>query len=314
MNYLERIHLSLLHEVNRRGSLTAAAKSLGLTQSALSHTVKRMEQQFGTKIWQREGRGLRLTPAGNYLLSLAQRVLPQIDHAERVIDQFARGERGTLRIGMECHPCYRWLLQIVEPYLRAWPDVDLDVRQKFQFGGIGALFGHEIDMLVTPDPLRRKGLRFEPVFDYEQVLVVSKQHPFAERAYVVPSELEGETLITYPVEIERLDVYSQFLLPAGSVPKRHKVIETTDIMLQMVACGRGVAALPAWLVGEYQPQIGVVPVRLGRHGIAKQIFLGVRTAETEVDYIADFIRLAKAEKARPPTPKKPRARRNGSKR
>ena len=314
MNRLERIHLSLLHEVNRCGSLTAAAKSLGLTQSALSHTVKRLEQQFGTQIWQREGRGLRLTPAGNYLLSLAQRVLPQIDHAERVIDQFARGERGTLRIGMECHPCYRWLLQIVEPYLRAWPDVDLDVRQKFQFGGIGALFGNEIDMLVTPDPLRRKGLRFEPVFDYEQVLVVSREHPFAARAYVVPSELEGETLITYPVELERLDVYSQFLLPAGSVPQRHKVIETTDIMLQMVACGRGVAALPAWLVAEYQPQIGVVPVRLGRHGIAKQIFLGVRSAETEVDYIAAFMRLAKTEKTRPLTAKKPRGPRNGSKR
>jgi LysR family transcriptional regulator, regulator for metE and metH len=309
MNRLERIHLSLLNEVNRRGSLTAAAKSLSLTQSALSHTVRRMEQQFGTEIWQREGRGLRLTPAGSYLLSLAQRVLPQLEHAEHVVEQFARGERGTLRIGMECHPCYRWLLQVVEPYLRAWPDVDLDVRQKFQFGGIGALFGHEIDMLVTPDPLRRKGLRFEPVFDYEQVLVVAKGHPFAGRAYVVPSELEGETLITYPVEIERLDVYSQFLLPAGSVPKRHKVIETTDIMLQMVACDRGVAALPAWLVAEYQSQIDVVPVRLGRHGIAKQIFLGVRSTETEVDYIADFIRLAKVEKARPPAAKKPRGRR-----
>ncbi|MEO7033972.1 MAG: LysR family transcriptional regulator [Polyangiaceae bacterium] len=289
---LERIHLSLLREVDRMGSLTAAAKRLGLTQSALSHTVRRMEQQFGTPIWQKEGRGVRLTSAGSYLLSLGQRLLPQFDHAEHVVDQFARGERGTLRIGMECHPCYRWLLQVVEPYLRAWPGVDLDVRQKFQFGGIGALFGHEIDMLVTPDPLRRKGLHFEPVFDYEQVLVVSKQHPFAKRDYVVPSELEGETLITYPVEIERLDVYSQFLLPAGSVPKRHKVIETTDIMLQMVACDRGVAALPAWLVAEYQDKIGVVPVRLGKRGIAKQIFLGLRNADKEIDFMDDFIKLA----------------------
>jgi LysR family transcriptional regulator for metE and metH len=302
-NRLERVHLSLLREVDRRGSLTAAAQALGLTQSALSHTVKRLEQQFGTAIWQKEGRGLRLTPAGSYLLSLAQRLLPQLDHAETVVEQFARGERGTLRIGMECHPCYRWLLQVVEPFLRAWPGVDLDVRQKFQFGGIGALFGHEIDMLVTPDPLRRKGLQFEPVFDYEQVLVVSKRHPFAKRAHVVPAELEGETLITYPVEIERLDVYSQFLLPAGAVPKRHKVIETTDIMLQMVACDRGVAALPGWLVAEYQDQIDVVPVRLGRHGIAKQIFLGVRAGDLDIDFIADFIRLGKNKQ-----PTRPKAR------
>jgi LysR family transcriptional regulator for metE and metH len=296
MTLLERAHLDLLREVDRRGSLTAAAKSLGLTQSALSHTVRKLEEQLGIPLWERQGRGLRLAPAGNYLLSLAQRVLPQLEHAEQVLGQLARGERGTLRIGMECHPCYQWLLKVVEPYLRAFPDVDLDVKQKFQFGGIGALFGHEIDMLVTPDPLQRKGLRFEPVFDYEQVLVVGRDHAFAGRAYVVPSELEQETLITYPVEIERLDVYSQFLLPAGSVPKRHKLIETTDIMLQMVASGRGVAALPGWLVSEYEPRIGVSQVRLGRHGVKKQIFLGVRADDTEIDYLKAFIELARSQR------------------
>jgi LysR family transcriptional regulator, regulator for metE and metH len=295
---LERAHLSLLREVQQRGSLTAAARSLGLTQSALSHSVRKLEQQLGMPVWEREGRGLRLTSAGTYLMSLSQRLLPQLEHAEHVLAQLARGERGTLRIGMECHPCYQWLLKVVEPYLHAFPDVDLDVKQKFQFGGIGALFGHEIDMLVTPDPLRRKGLHFEPVFDYEQVLVVGKQHPFAGRTYVSPAELEQETLITYPVEIERLDVYSQFLLPAGCVPKRHKTIETTDIMLQMVACGRGVAALPKWLVAEYQPQLPLVPVRLGRHGIAKHIFLGLRVADTEVDYVAAFMKLARNQPRR----------------
>ncbi|MET0387936.1 MAG: LysR family transcriptional regulator, partial [Polyangiales bacterium] len=219
MESLERAHLALLREVERQGSLTAAARRLNLTQSALSHTVRKLEQQLGTRIWEREGRTLKLTNAGRYLLSVAQRLLPQLEHAEHVLGQIARGERGTLRIGMECHPCYQWLLNVVQPYLRQLPDVDLDVKQKFQFGGIGALFAHEIDMLVTPDPLRRKGLHFEPVFDYEQVLVVARDHPFAQRKYVQPGELESETLITYPVEIERLDIYSQFLLPAGCVPR-----------------------------------------------------------------------------------------------
>ena len=301
MEILERVHLTLLREVSRQGSLTAAARRLGLTQSALSHAVKKVEQRLETPIWERQGRGLELTNAGRHLLALAERLLPQLEHAEHVLAQIARGERGTLRIGMECHPCYRWLLTVVEPYLGQFPDVDLDVLQKFQFGGIGALFAHEIDMLVTPDPLRRKGLHFEPVFDYEQVLVVGREHPFARRAYVVPAELEKETLITYPVEIDRLDVYSQFLLPAGSVPKRHKMIETTDIMLQMVASGRGVAALPGWLVAEYQPKVRVVPVRLGRHGIPKQIFLGVRSAELAIEYVAAFIKLAR-EKNQPARP------------
>lgn len=271
---LERIHLVIVREIHRQGSLTAAAGALFLTQSALSHTVKKLEQQLGTPVWDREGRALRLTQAGEYLLRLAERLLPQFELAEERMKQYAEGERGTLRIGMECHPCYQWLLKVVSPYLARWPDVDVDVKQRFQFGGIGALFGYDVDVLVTPDPLLRPGLRFEPVFDYEQVLVVPEGHALAQAEYVEPAQLIGETLITYPVETDRLDIYNQFLRPAGVVPRRHKTIETTDIMLQMVASDRGVAALPRWLADEYADRMPVTSVKLGKTGIAKQIFLG----------------------------------------
>lgn len=290
---LERIHLAVVLEVEKQGSLTGAANVLHVTQSALSHSMKKLEQQLGTDIWVREGRALRLTQAGQYLLAVANRVLPQLTLAEERLRQFSQGERGALRIGMECHPCYQWLLKVVSPYLTAWPDVDVDVKQKFQFGGIGALFAYEIDLLVTPDPLYKPGLRFEPVFDYEQVLVVPRNHALAKVKYVEPEQLMSEVLITYPVATDRLDIYNQFLLPAGITPKRHKTIETTDIMLQMVASGRGVAALPRWLVQEYASKMDVVPVRLGADGIAKQIFLGAREADLDTDYLQAFIAQAR---------------------
>ncbi|WP_419342977.1 LysR substrate-binding domain-containing protein [Achromobacter sp. PD1] len=290
---LDRIHLSIVQEVEKQGSLTAAAGVLHVTQSALSHSMKKLEQQLGTDIWLREGRSLRLTQAGQYLLAVANRVLPQLALAEERLRQFAQGERGSLRIGMECHPCYQWLLKIVSPYLAAWPDVDVDVKQKFQFGGIGALFGYEIDLLVTPDPLNKPGLVFEPVFDYEQVLVVAGNHPLAREEYVTPKQLSNEVLVAYPVPVDRLDIYNMFLTPAGITPRRHKAIETTDIMLQMVASGRGVAALPRWLVLEYADTMNVVPVRLGKKGIAKHIYLGARQADVGIDYLRAFIEQAK---------------------
>ncbi|MDA8456867.1 LysR family transcriptional regulator [Acidovorax sp. GBBC 3334] len=296
---LERIHLSVVQEVERQGSLTAAAEVLHVTQSALSHSMKKLELQLGCDIWLREGRSLRLTQAGEYLLAVAGRVLPQLDLAEERLRQFALGERGALRIGMECHPCYQWLLKIVSPYLAAWPDVDVDVKQKFQFGGIGALFGHEIDLLVTPDPLFKAGLHFEPVFDYEQVLVVAAGHPLAQANHVRPRDLAPEVLITYPVPTDRLDIYTQFLLPAGIAPRRHKAIETTDIMLQMVASNRGVAALPRWLVQDYAARLDIVPLRLGARGIAKQIHLGAREADLQTDYLQAFIELARRSATMP---------------
>ncbi|MDR1661955.1 MAG: LysR family transcriptional regulator, partial [Azoarcus sp.] len=290
---LERIHLVIVREVEKQGTLTGAASVLCLTQSALSHSMKKLEQQLGTDVWLREGRSLRLTQAGQYLLSVAHRVLPQLEQAEERLRQFARGERGTLRIGMECHPCYQWLLKVISPYLAAWPDVDVDVIQRFKFGGIGALLGHEIDLLVTPDPLFKPGLAFEPVFAYEQVLVVARAHALANAAYVEPRQLAREVLITYPVTPDRLDIYSQFLQPAGIAPKRHKLIETTDILLHMVASGRGVTALPRWLVQEYADRIDIVPVRLGPRGIAKQIFLGARAGDLDTGYIKAFIALSR---------------------
>ena len=290
---LERIHLAVVREVDRTGSLTAAAGVLCLTQSALSHTIKKIEQHLGTPIWTRESRSLRLTQAGHYLLGVANRVLPQLEQAEETLERYADGHQGSLRIGMECHPCYQWLLKVVAPYLNEWPMVDVDVKQKFKFGGIGALFSHEIDMLVTPDPMLHPGLRYEPVLDYEQVLVVHKSHPLAAESFVKPTQLANETLITYPVEIGRLDIYNQFLLPAGISPKKHKTIETTDIMLEMVASGRGVTALPKWLAEEYSDKVAIAWVRLGKRGISKQLFLGIREADCEVGFIKAFVKLAR---------------------
>ena len=289
---IERIHLRILREINRQGSLTAAADSLHLTQSALSHTIKKLERQVGTPLWTRDGRRLQLTQAGHYLLREARRVLPQLERMDEVLDQYASGEKGTLRIGMECHPCYQWLLKVVEPFLARWPGVDVDVKQEFQFGGVAALFNHDIDMLVTPDPIRKTGIGFEAVFPYEQVLVVGRNNPLSQLNHVEPAQLSDQVLYTYPVDTERLDIYQQFLLPAQCSPRQHKTVEATEMMLQMVAANRGVATLPQWLVAEYAQQLPIVPVRLGRRGIHKHIHLGTRDTEEQPLYTRAFHTLA----------------------
>lgn len=290
---LERSHLAIVRAVDRHGSLTAAARQLHLTQSALSHAIAKLERQLGTALWRREGRALSLTQAGAHLLDVANHLLPQLEHAEQSLRAFARGTRGSLRIGMECHPCYEWLMKVVARYLPRWPEVDVDVKQRFRFGGIGALLDHDIDLLVTPDPENRPGLRFEPVFDYEQVLVVSRKHALARLKHVEPAQLADQVLISYPVATERLDVYNLFLTPAGVAPRVHRTVESTDLMLQLVAAGRGVAALPLWLVKENARRAAVVPVRLGRRGVPKHIHLGMRDAEASTGYLRGFVETAR---------------------
>ncbi|WAJ70733.1 LysR family transcriptional regulator [Catenovulum adriaticum] len=290
---IERNHLRILREVELQGSLTAAADSLNLTQSALSHTIKKLENQKGTPLWVKEGRAIRLTQAGEYLLSEAKRILPQLERIDEVLRQYADSEKGTLHIGMECHPCYQWLLKVVEPFLQDWSGVDIDVKQKFQFGGMAALFNHDIDVLVTPDPIFKEQILFEPVFAYEQVLLMSANNPLATFEYLMPEQLSDQTLYTYPVEIERLDIYQQFLLPAHCRPKKHKSLEATEIILQMVSANRGVTTLPQWLANEYAKTHPIKAVRLGKAGIHKKIHLGVRKQDNLNEHIRAFIELAK---------------------
>ncbi|WP_448192633.1 LysR substrate-binding domain-containing protein [Azospirillum sp. sgz301742] len=285
--------LAILREVDSLGSVTAAANRLNVSQSALSHTIRKFEERTGVDIWMKKGRSLRFTQAGEHLLALAQRVLPQIEHAERVLADFASGQRGAFRVGMECHPCQKWLMRMTAAYLAQWPDVDFDVRTAFRFDGVAALLDNEIDLLITPDPVDLPEVLFTQVFDYELVLVVQDEHPLAARGVALPHDLLCEDLIALPVSLERLDVYTRFLVPAHCRPRRHRTAETTDLMLQLVAAGRGVTVLPDWLVHEEGSDLPIRTVRLGPHGIRKSINLGIRRSEEGVEYIAGFLALAR---------------------
>ena len=290
---LERVHLEILNAIKEHGTLTKAADALYLSQSALSHSIKKLEQQIGTPIWQKDGRNLRLTSAGERIQNLASRLLPQFRHTELLLQQIVKGEMGSLRIGMECHPCYQWLLRVIQPFLENWPAIDVDVRQEFQFGALGALLSYEIDVLITPDPLFKPRIEYIPVFDYEHRLVVADAHPLAQQSCAYPEQLSQEVLLSYPVEPMRLDIFSQFLNPAKCSVKQHKIIETTEIMLQMVAAGRGICALPGWLVDEFAKTMPIQSLKFGDDGIHKQIFIGVRKDEQQIGFLEDFIGQAK---------------------
>jgi LysR family transcriptional regulator for metE and metH len=287
---IERSHLKIIQALAEHGSLTAAANALFVTQPALSHQIRYLEQKLEISLWQREGRKLRLTQAGELLLRVARQVLPVLEQSEQTLQAYADGKQGILRLGVECHPCYEWLKGILAEYLVLMPKMDVDIVHKFQFSGLEGLLNFHIDLLVTPDKVRQEGLVFEPLFDYELVLLLADNHPLAKKTVIEADELAGELLLTFPVPHERLDIYTQFLMPAGINPG-HKGMESLDIMIQMVALRRGVTVLPDWLAKQYQSQLAVTTVRLGKKGVMKTLFAAMREGEQTTPYMQRFIEL-----------------------
>lgn len=286
---IERSHLAILSALNNEGSLALAADSLHLTQSALTHAIRKLEKRFNTSIWEKQGRGVRLTQAGEYLLELSEQLLPQFEAADKALAAFGAGKQGMLRIGMECHPCYEWLMNIVPAFLKEWPKVDLDVIQQFKFNGFEALQNHKIDLLITSDPVEDPSLSHHPVLNYELLLVTAANKTSPQTKFVKAKAFSQEHLITFPVERARLDVFTKFLIPQGIEPKSEQSVETIEIMLQLVASGRGVCTLPDWLVRKYQSLYPIQGLRLGGTGVHKQLFLIHRKSDNKLAYLRDFI-------------------------
>ena len=249
--HIEVRHLRTLQALADSGNLSSAAERLHLTQSALSHQLKALEEQVGGPIFHRKTRPLRFTRIGERLLRLAQEVLPRVEAARRDLLRLQSGEDGRLFITIECHSCFAWLMPVMDRFRARWPEIEMDLSMGFGFDPLPALQRGDVDLVVTSDPRALAGIHFEPLFRYQALLAMHHHHPLAGRRYIEPGDLSDQTLITYPVEEKRLDIFTRFLMPAGIRPAQVRHTELTVMMLQLVASRRGVAALPDWALAEY---------------------------------------------------------------
>jgi LysR family transcriptional regulator for metE and metH len=286
---IELRHLKTLVALRDTGSLVEAADRLFLTQSALSHQLKDLEDRLDCTLFVRKTKPPRFTSAGRRLLNLADEVIPMFKLAERDISRLAGGEAGRLHICIECHSCFQWLVPCMDKYRSNWPEVELDITGGFNFAPIPALVRGDLDLVITSDPIDLPGIHYVPLFRYEAMLAVNPQHRLAQRTVVEPSDLKDEILIMYPVERDRLDIFTRFLDPADVEPKDVRTAELTAMVVQLVASGRGVASLPNWSLAEYEPLNTVVAKSLGEHGLWATLYAGVREDQVDSPYMEDFL-------------------------
>ncbi|HMV12416.1 MAG TPA: LysR substrate-binding domain-containing protein [Nitrosomonas sp.] len=290
---IEHSHLTIIEALHTHGTLTEAANTLCLSQSALSHQIGYLEKKLGVALWKREGRNLRLTQAGMLLLEVAQQILPVLAQAEKKLTAYREGRQGILRIGVECYPCFEWLTGIIGAFMQSLPDIDVDIIQKFQFTGLEGLQNYHIDVLITPDLIKKENITYETLTEYQLVLVVSIDHPLAGIEKLTPEQLSNEVLLTFPVPQERLDILTCFLTPAHSVPKMLKPIESLEIMLQMTALGRGVCVLPEWLADIKMRSHRLKKIKIGNFGLNQKLYLALRESDQAIPYIRKFIEIGR---------------------
>ncbi len=292
---IEFRHLRTIKAIHDTGGLANAAEILNITQSALSHQIKGLEDQTGVELFVRRSKPLKLSAAGHRLLRLAERVLPELEATEQEFLGLRSGRAGRLHIAIECHACFEWLFPVLEQFRKNWPEVDVDIRPGLAFDAMPALRKEEVDLVVSSDPEDLPDTDFTPLFDYEPVFVASSQHPLAQKEVIEAEDFRGQTLITYPVDRARLDVFSQLLTPAKVEPADVRQVELTAVILLLVASNRGVAVLPDWVVQQVRYNSDYVTRRLTKEGITRRLYAATRAEDTHLPFMANLIRLARQE-------------------
>lgn len=290
---IEIRHLETLTAIREGGSLVEASERLHVTQSALSHQLRDLEDRLGAQLLNRRTRPLRFTTAGLRMLALADELLPKIHTAERELKRLAAGRTGRLHMAIECHSCFQWLMPTLDLFREQWPDVTLDLSAAFSFAPLPALVRGDLDLVITSDPIRMEAISYVPLFRYELVLAVAKKSPLAELKFVTPEQVAAHTLITYPVDRDRLDIFTAFLDPADAEPAEIRTAELTPMIVQLVASGRGITAIPNWALTEYLDMGMVHSCRLGAEGVWRTLYAGIRIEDEQAPYIQDFLGLAK---------------------
>ncbi|WP_273521059.1 LysR family transcriptional regulator [Rhodosalinus sediminis] len=296
--HLELRHLRSIKAIHEEGGLARAAERLNVTQSALSHQIKGLEDQTGVELFVRRSKPLRLSAAGQRLLRLADKVLPEIEAAQAEFAGLRAGSSGRLHIAIECHACFEWLFPVLEAFRKSWPEVDVDIRPGLAFDALPALEKEEVDVVISSDPEELPGVTFTPLFDYAPVFVASAQHPLARKRFIEAKDFRAETLITYPVERARLDVFSQLLTPAKVEPAAIRQVELTAVILLLVASNRGVAVLPDWVVREVKYSSDYVTRPLTANGLTRRLYAATRADDTRKPFMTDLLALARDEAAR----------------
>ncbi len=288
---LEVRHLRTLLALQEAGNLSRAAQLLNLTQSALSHQLKALEDHYGAELFERKSNPLSFGVAGQRLLKLAEQVLPLIEDADRDVRRLVDGSAGQLRIAVECHTCFDWLMPAMDAFRERWPEVELDIVSGFQADPVGLLHQDRAELAIVSDvDTEEDGVAVHPLFSFEIVALLPNGHPLLAKPWLEAEDFAAQAYIHYPVPDEMLDLVRHVLKPAGvTVPRRTS--ELTVAMLQLVASGRGFAALPLWAVESYLARGYVARQRIGREGLTGRLYAVSTERLAAKPFLGDFVRI-----------------------
>jgi DNA-binding transcriptional LysR family regulator len=247
-------------EIARRGTVSAAAEALFVTQPALTARLKSLERELGALLFIRTGRGVRPTEAGKALLPYAQRALHAVAEGRDLVREVARGSAGELALGAAPAVSTYVLPVVLERYHAAHPNVQLAVRTGHSEEVLELVLRSEVELGLVR-ALRHPDIESIPLYEDELVLVCHPHHRFATAREIALDEIGEERVILFDRGSSYHDLTSSLFRTAGVRPRGVMELDNIDATKKMVRQGLGVAMVPQTAAAEELAAGSLVAVR-----------------------------------------------------
>jgi LysR family transcriptional regulator, regulator for metE and metH len=292
---MEIRHLRLIKTIAEEKGITKSLNKLFLTQSAVSHQLRDIEERIGCKIFYRSKNQWLLTPEGKILYDSAVKVIGEIDLAMDKVNGMREGHSGTIRISTGCYTTYHWLPGFLTRMKVLYPKLDVQIVVEATHRPLQNLLDNALDLGITSDPADDKSLKYIELFKDEVMAVMSVNDEIARKKYLSAEDFKTQTLIIYSYPLETVSVYQHFLKPLKIMPKEIVTIPLTEVALEMVKAGMGIMTMPKWAMKPFVSIPEIQLVKIGQRGLMRTHYAAIRHEDSDKKYIADFIENLKEE-------------------
>ncbi|MTI30256.1 LysR family transcriptional regulator, partial [Xanthovirga aplysinae] len=282
-------YLRLIKTIKEEGNIANSSERLFLTQSALSHQLRELEERLGFKVFHRTRNKWKLTEEGVELYRIADEVLKTIDKGFDTIEQIRKGSKGKIKLSTECYSFYQGLSAFVQKIAVLYPEIQVDFILEATHQPISKILAKEIDIaIVTTSPSSDLLLSVE-LFEDEIFAIMHKENELSELEFLDASHFSDSPLIIHSFPLETVSVYEQFLKPNRITPTKISAIPLTEVALEMVNANMGIMCMPKWALRSFKLSENLTFKRIGKNGLKRSHYLVARKEDIRKKYINDFI-------------------------
>ena len=281
----------------RVGSFTLAAKELNLTQSAISHSIRALEQDVGCLLLDRMGKKVMLTQAGEQLLHHAGKILVEMFVTRESLRQLGQWGKGRLRIGASAAACQYVLPAVLREFKESFPQYSITIEPGDVNECLEALRNNRIDLGIGLEPEKESQLHFVPLFTDELIFLTSPLHPWALTGKIPREEIPRQNYVLYNKKSYTFRMVEKYFHQEEMVLNTVIELGNMEAIKELVKLGLGVSILAPWTARKELESRALIGLPLGRRklkrdwgifhwhshrlGLAEETFLGLCRSATE---------------------------------